>query len=164
MASGKSEGKGSGGGLIGLIVVTLLAIACGAGFGFFLNGELKAEADAAKAKPAEKAAEQKPAPQPTVSATAKLIELAPIVANLADPKDAWIRIEASILVDNDLQGADAVAAQLAEDIVAYLRTTTLAQFEGASGFQNLREDVMDRAMIRDRDHIKDVVIHGVVIE
>jgi flagellar FliL protein len=92
------------------------------------------------------------------------VELAPIVANLAEPKDAWIRIEASILVDNSLQGADAVAAELAEDVVAYLRTTTLSQFEGASGFQNLREDLKDRAMIRDRDRIKDLVIHGVVIE
>jgi len=165
MASGRSEGKGSGGGLIGLIVVTLLAIGCGAGFGFFLDGTLKAEADAAAGKPAKDAASTKPEPrQPAVPPATRLVELAPIVANLAEPKDAWIRIEASILVDNSLQGADAVAAELAEDVVAYLRTTTLSQFEGASGFQNLREDLKDRAMIRDRDRIKDLVIHGVVIE
>jgi flagellar FliL protein len=163
MASAKGDGKG-GGGMIGLIIVTMLAIGCGAGFGFFLDGELKAQTDAAKAKPNDKAAAQKAEVQPNVPPTAKLVALIPIVANLAEPKDAWIRIEASILVDNELQGADAVAAQLAEDIVAYLRTTTLAQFEGASGFQNLREDLMDRAMIRDREHIKDVVIHGVVVE
>ncbi len=69
-----------------------------------------------------------------------------------------------MLVEDMLQGADTLGAQLAEDIVAYLRTTSLAQFEGASGFQNLREDFMDRAMIRDHEHIKDVIIHGVVVE
>jgi len=160
-----AQGKKGTGGLVGLVVVTLLAIACGAGFGFFLSSELKAEADAAKAKPAGKAeVAQKVEPRPMVPASAKLVELAPIVTNLAEPKDAWIRVEASILVDNGLVGADGIAAQLAEDIAAYLRTTTLSQFEGASGFQNLRDDLRDRAMIRDQEHIKDLVIHGVVIE
>jgi flagellar FliL protein len=90
--------------------------------------------------------------------------MTPIVVNLAQPRDAWIRIEASLLVDGMEMGADVLAAQLAEDFVAYLRTATLSQFEGPSGFQNLREDFIDRATIRDREHIKDVIIHGVVVE
>jgi flagellar FliL protein len=162
MAKGdaKKDGKG-GGGLIGMIVVTVIAIGFGAGFGFFLDGQMKGEAKTEA--PKEEVAAVAPK-KSTVPPTAKLVAMAPIVANLAEPSDVWIRIEASMLIDGMDQGADALAAQVAEDFVAYLRTTALAQFEGPSGFQNLREDFFDRAAIRDRTHIKDVIIHGVVLE
>ena len=156
--------KGGGGGLIGFLLATLIAVAVGAGFGFFLDSHLKSSA---KVQPAPEAETAKPAaakPAPVVSPTAKLVPLVPVVANLAEPKDAWIRVEASILVDGEIVGIEVLAARLAEDFVAYLRTTTLSQFEGASGFENLRDDLVDRAAIRDQQIIKDVIIHGVVIE
>lgn len=160
-ADSKKDAKG-GGGLVGMIVVTLVAVGFGAGFGFFLDGQLKGEATKGE-KPKEEAVAP-PLAKSTVSATSKLVTMTPIVANLAAPNDAWIRIEASVLIDGLQQGGDALAAQVAEDFVAYLRTASLSQFEGPSGFQNLREDFLDRAKIRDREHIKDVIIHGVVIE
>lgn len=163
MASVEAQDEGKGGGLIGLIAVTLVALGFGAGFGLFLGGESKgvAEYDAAR-QVVEAKSTGKPAP--AVSPTAMLVAMTPIVVNLAEPRDTWIRIEASLLVDGMTQGADILAAQLAEDFVAYLRTARLSQFEGPSGFQNLREDLIDRAIIRDREHIKDVIIHGVVVE
>lgn len=161
MAKGDAKKEGKGGGLIGMIVVTAVAIGFGAGFGFFLDGQLKGEAK--PEAPKEEAAAAAPK-KSTVPSTARLVAMAPIVANLAEPSDVWIRIEASMLVDGLNQGADTLAARVAEDFVAYLRTTALSQFEGASGFQNLREDFFDRALIRDRTHIKDVIIHGVVLE
>jgi flagellar FliL protein len=161
VAKDGKETKG-GGGIVGLIVVTIVALGFGAGFGFFLDGQLKGTAETKSgAKEKEPVAKE---PTSAVSASSKIVAMAPIVANLAQPNDAWIRIEASILVDGMLQGADALAAQVSEDFVAYLRTAALSQFEGPSGFQNLREDLMDRATIRDREHIKDVIIHGVVVE
>jgi flagellar protein FliL len=156
-------GKGGRGGLVGFLLATVMALCVGGGFGFFLDGHLKSGApdkDGKEAAEPEKAEK----PKPVVSATAKLIGMAPLVVNLAEPKDAWIRIEASMLIDGSADGADVLAAQLGEDFVAYLRTATLGQFEGPSGFQNLREDLMDRATIRDKARIKDVIIHGVVIE
>jgi len=170
VASGGANGESKGGGLIGLVVVTLLASGLGAGFGFFLSGLDKnaAEADAAKGTDAKtkEAQSREASVKESIPSTAKLVALTPIVVNLAQPASTWIRIEASMLVDGMAEGgsADALAAQLAEDYTAYLRTATLAQFEGASGFQNLREDFLDRAIIRDREHIKDVIIHGVVVE
>ncbi|MGE0024313.1 MAG: flagellar basal body-associated protein FliL [Hyphomicrobium sp.] len=170
MAGGGASGESKGGGLIGLVVVTVLAIGLGAGFGFFLSGLEKgaAEADGAKDENAKtkEAKSRDAAAKESIPSTAKLVALTPIVVNLAQPADTWIRIEASMLVDGMAEGgeADALAAQLAEDYAAYLRTATLAQFEGASGFQNLREDFLDRAIVRDREHIKDVIIHGVVVE
>jgi flagellar FliL protein len=75
-----------------------------------------------------------------------------------------MRVEASILVEGAPEGVDVLSRQVSEDIVAYLKTASLAQFEGASGFQNLREDLMDRARVRGGEHIKDLIIHGIVVE
>lgn len=163
MAGVDAQDEGKGGGLIGLAVVTFIALGFGAGFGLFLASEPKAVEADTEAEPAAGKAE-KGRPAPSVSPDAQLVAMPPLVVNLAEPRDAWIRIEASLLVDGMKQGGHILAAQLAEDFVAYLRTATLSQFEGPSGFQNLREDFIDRAMIRDREHIKDVIIHGVVVE
>ncbi len=166
MASAEAKGDGKdGGGLIGFVIVTVLALGLGAGFGFFLAdlpAPLAETVDAASAT-SEQTGAAKSAVQ-GVDGTAKLVAMTPIVVNLAQPPDAWIRIEASLLVQGMDFGSDVLAGQVAEDFVAYLRTATLSQFEGPSGFQNLREDFIDRATIRDREHIKDVIIHGVVIE
>jgi len=156
-----SGGKGEGG-LVGFLIVTAIALVVGGGFGFFLDGHLKSGTKPVEVQEAEPGRTAKP--KAVLSSNDKLVALAPVVANLAEPSDTWIRIEASILVGADTQGADTLAAKLAEDFVAYLRTATLNQFEGASGFQNLRDDLKDRARIREPDRIKDVIVHGVVIE
>ena len=44
----KGEEKGKGGGLVGIVLVTLLALGAGAGFGIFLDGYLKQGGGAAK--------------------------------------------------------------------------------------------------------------------
>jgi flagellar protein FliL len=149
----------SGGGLVGLVIVTLLAAAGGAGFGFYIFGQFGG-APPAPAPEAHKPEE----PKPAIASGARLVELAPIVANLAEPRDVWMRVEASILIEGASEGVDVLSRQVSEDIVAYLKTASLAQFEGASGFQNLREDLMDRARVRDGEHIKDLIIHGIVVE
>jgi flagellar FliL protein len=168
MASAAATGDGKdGGGLIGFVIVTALALGLGAGFGFFV-ADLPApqtetvDAPGKKSEPTDRDAAKSVVQG--VDGTAKLVAMTPIVVNLAQPQDAWIRIEASLLVQGMDFGADILAGQVAEDFVAYLRTATLSQFEGPSGFQNLREDFIDRATIRDREHIKDVIVHGVVIE
>ena len=156
-----NESKGGGGGLIGFIIVTVLALGIGGAFGMFVLSAQPKQVEAEPSKDAHAAAEK---PKGAVPEGAKLVELTPIVVNLAQPAQSWIRIEASLLIQGMPEGADHLAAQLAEDFTAYLRTASLSQFEGPSGFQNLREDLVDRATIRDREHIKDVIIHGVVIE
>lgn len=162
MASVDAQDGGKAGGLIGFVIVTIVALGFGAGFGLFISDEPKtiqteSDAETAGAKARSKAAA-------VVPATSRLVALPPLVVNLAAPRNTWIRIEASLLVDEKAEGADVLAARLAEDFVAYLRTASLSQFEGPSGFQNLREDLVDRAMIRGREHIKDVIVHGVVVE
>lgn len=155
--SAKGEKKGSGA-ILGIAIVTLLAVGAGGGFGFYLSGNLKTPADAHPAKPAH--AEEKL----KVPSGAKLVELAPIIANLAEPKNAFVRIEGSLVLEGEVEDAAALGSKISEDIVAYLKTTSLAQFEGASGFQYLREDLNDRARVRGGKEVRELVIHGMVVE
>lgn len=162
MAVTDAQAGNGGGGLVGFVIVSVIALGLGAGFGMFLGNVPKDEAVKVAGKEKAPVVEKPVAPKGYPDA--KLVEMAPIVANLGGPGDSWIRVEASILVQGFDEGANALAAQLAEDFAAYLKTATLSQFEGPSGFQNLREDFLDRATIRDREHIKDVIIHGIVVE
>jgi len=150
----------SSGGIAGILIVTLLAAGGGGGFGFYLSGSLKEKEPPKKAAQAATKDEAKPNP----AAGTRLVEMTPIIANLAEPKTAWIRIEASLVIDRELEEVQALIGKIAEDITAYLKSTTLAQFEGGSGFQNLREDLNERARLRGGKDVKEVVVHGVVVE
>ena len=158
MAKAGKSGDGNSGGLVGVILVTILALAAGAGFGFFLAGTMKPPAEAKAVEP------PKPEAKTNVPANAKLVQLKPIIANLAEPKDTWMRIESTLVLQGEVEGAEALGTKIAEDIAAYLRTTTLAQFEGASGFQNLIEDLDDRVRLRGGKDVRELAVHGVVIE
>jgi flagellar FliL protein len=57
-----------------------------------------------------------------------------------------------------------LVAQITEDIIAFLRTVTLVQIQGASGFQHLREDLSDRVRVRSGGKIRDLVIQSMIIE
>lgn len=155
------KGKG-GGGLIGFILVTLVAIGAGAGFGMFLYGSLFSEPEEVKLAAKKKKKADVPEPKPLDNT--KLVTLTPVIAELPDSDNTWLRIEASVVVDATTVGESVVAAEVAADIAAYLRSTTLVQLEGPSGYINLRQDLVDRARIRAPGKVKDLVIHGMVLE
>ena len=51
----------------------------------------------------------------------------------------------------------AAGGAITEDIVAFLRTVSLPQIEGASGFQHLREDLNDRVRVRSGGKVRELV-------
>ncbi|HZT49601.1 MAG TPA: flagellar basal body-associated FliL family protein [Hyphomicrobiaceae bacterium] len=87
-----------------------------------------------------------------------------IVTNLASPQKTWIRLEASILASDPGADNSSMAAAIAEDVVAYLRTVPVTQLEGPSGFLHLREDLNDRARIRSGGKVRELVIQSLVLE
>ena len=118
MASADTSGEKGGGVLIGLVVVTLLALGFGAGFGMLLD---TASTSVVETKPDSKQKPDKKAekgPPPSALTTGKLVTMTPIVADLAEPQGTWIRIDASMVVAGMETGTEVLAAQLAEDFVA----------------------------------------------
>jgi flagellar FliL protein len=88
-----------------------------------------------------------------------------IITNLAAPERAWIRLEASLVMENEQSAeANALAGAIVEDIVAFLRTVSLRQLQGASGYQHLREDLNDRVRMRGGGKVRDLLIQNLVVE
>jgi flagellar protein FliL len=94
-----------------------------------------------------------------------LVNLPPIVTNLADPQDAWVRLQASIVFDTQAVPApDVLAAQISEDFLGFLKTVTVAQIGGASGLQHLREDLSERASVRSEGRVRELIIQSLVVQ
>jgi flagellar protein FliL len=159
-APGKEGAKKSGGGisLLGILIITFLAVGAGGFFGMQVPGLTKTGPDKPKAA-AVNEHEQKP------PSTALVQPLPPITTNLAQPSTTWIRIESSVVINADM-GPDAkvIAARMSEDIIGYLRTLSIDQIEGPSGFQHLREDLNDRVRVRSEGKASELIIQSLILE
>ena len=149
--------KASGGlSVIGLVLLSLIAAGSGAGFGMMLPG-LMEKKPTPVAEPSKAALAHGPAVQ--------LLPLNPITTNLAQPASTWIRLESSLIVEQDLGSGSAVMTRrLAEDILGYLRTVSLDQIAGPSGYQHLREDLSDRVRVRSEGKVSDIIITSLIVE
>lgn len=149
-------------GVLGFIIAMLIAtVVSGVGGGVFgMYGTNNTGAPSEKKR--ENAADARKQP---FTEGLNLKSLSPIVTNLAGPKGTWIRLEAAIVVAADGGKEDnMLAGKISEDIVAYLRTVPMGQIEGANGFQNLREDLNERARVRSAGRVREVVIQSLVVE
>lgn len=92
-------------------------------------------------------------------------ELAPIVTNLASPEGAVVRLQTAIVYDkSDAQQIDIVAAKIGDDMLAFVKTLTVAELQGASGLQHLREDLNDRAAVRSDGRVHELMIEMLVVQ
>ncbi len=142
-----------------MLLMTIIAAGLGGGLGIKLADQVE---DAVRAK---ESAEEKPTALLNYTGATHLKALAPIVTNLAEPHDTWIRLEASIVFDDEAIATDDVlAGRITDDFLAYLRTVALSQVDGPSGMQHLREDLTDRARIRSDGRVREVVIQTLVFQ
>ena len=87
------------------------------------------------------------------------------MTNLAAPDGAWVRLQAAIVYDKvDQPKIDIMASKVVDDTMAFLKTLTVAQLQGATGLQHLREDLNERAGLRSDGHVKELMIEMLVIE
>jgi flagellar protein FliL len=138
---------------IALLVVTLLAGAVGAVF--------TPHSGLPGSQPAKQAVEEDAATAPT----SNIFDLPPIVTNLGSPQEMWIRLETSMIYDSTtVKHPEALAAEIANDLLAYLRTVAVSQIQGPIGLQNLRQDLNERASIRSNGAVKELVMKTLVIQ
>jgi flagellar FliL protein len=141
-----------------MVALSLGAAAVGIGLGLLLGGTPNKDIHGA-AKPPDATSESK------YGGETNLLELPPVIANLAEPSDAWVRVQASIVFDGKaVPKPDLVAAEISEDILGFMRTMTLAQIGGASGLQHVREDLNERASIRSKGLVRELIIQTLVVQ
>ena len=92
-------------------------------------------------------------------------ELPAIVTNLSDPAEMRVRLQVAIVyAKKGVENPTVMAAQISDDLVAFLKTLTIRQLQGASGLQNLREDLNERAAVRSDGKVTEVVIEALVVQ
>ncbi len=143
--------RGLRGSLTEIALIVLIGGAIGAAF------EAARPGPATVANPASASA--------PLAGQSSIYDLPPIVTNLAEPQDTWVRLEGSIVFDPRLMPhPEAAAARLGDDILAYLRTLTLKQIEGPVGLEDLRQDLSERAATRTSGKTSEFVIRMLVVQ
>lgn len=157
-AKDKTEKQAKGGiSVLAILIISLIGAGAGAGFGFMSEALFAVV-------PPKPPAEEAPA-ESQVAAITAIKPMPPITANLAKPKSTWIRLEASLVVKKDLgPESDVLASKMAEDIVGFLRTLSIDQISGPSGFQHLREDLNDRVRVRSEGKVSELIIQSMILE
>jgi flagellar protein FliL len=113
---------------------------------------------------ADKTTQESSASSPPAQAST-VVDLPPIVTNLGAPQDTWVRLEGSIIFDpKTLSHPEAMAAQIGDDLLAYLRTVSLQQLEGPIGLENIRQDLGERAAARSGGKVRGFVIRTLVVQ
>lgn len=145
--------------ILGLLIITLVA----AGGGWLISTQIYAMASSEIKKTLKQEEDAKP--KTVNKAFTNLLELAPIVTNLSAPEDTWIRVEAAVVVDNPNQPeTDVLAREITGDFLSYLRTVSITQVQGAIGLEHLRQDLKERATIRSKGRVRELIIHSMVIQ
>lgn len=158
---GKAPGQGSSAlaFTIAMVAITLFAGLGGASFGLMV---LPIAHEESKGKSQVEALEPG---KPRFSEGALIKTLAPIVTNLAGSSRTWIRLESSIIIEaSDAGDGTVLASQVGDDIIAFLRTVSAKEIEGASGYQHLREDLNDRVRVRSGGKVRELIIQALILE
>ncbi len=142
---------------LGAILPILVLTAAAGGGGALIGNQIVSAARLA-------AVPEAPAAKAAPVSTRVLKELVPVVTNLASPEGAWIRLQTAIVYDrSDAAQMDVVGTKVGEDILAYVRTLTLSELQGASGLQALRDDLNERAALRSEGKVRELLIEMLVV-
>ena len=156
-AGGKSGGKAWIG---ALALVTLVAVGAGGGVGLYLLSSVEKAVDLRKRDEHVQATRVL-----NYTGDLALASVGSVVTNLAEPSDAWVRLESSIVFKSgSLPNPDVLLAEIRADLLAYLRTLSTAQIEGASGLLHLREDLAERAGLRSKGLVREFIVESLVVQ
>lgn len=144
-----------------LAVALLLGVGGGGAFGYFVI-------------PSAPASQTKDAPAPAIKSNvpqmgrfpsdALEIGVPSIIVDLKGEPKSRVRLDLSIVAVHGTSATGTLKDEVREDVIAYLKGLTVADIQGVRGFQNLREQLDDRAKIRGRGAILGLLIGGFVIE
>ncbi len=159
----KKSGSGS---IIQLLISAVAVTAVAAGGGIFLGQKTAATIETTIAL--RDAANRPPEDHPVslkYSGDMVLQPIEAVVTNLFSPADTWIRLETAMVFKNgSLDNPEITAAELRQDMLAYLRTVTMARLDGPSALQHLRDDLNERASLRTGGRVSELIIQTLIIQ
>jgi flagellar protein FliL len=155
-----SEGRAEKNKIVGLLFVVAVLTA-GAGLIGYLGGQhLKRSLSVSPVLTPVVIAEAQTMKAPGVH----VVAIPAIVTNLAGEGARWIRLETTAVIADEKAIPAGLPAQMADDLVALMRTLDVRHLSGASGFQHLREEILERMRTRSGGRVRDVTIQTMVIE
>ncbi|MDF1608860.1 flagellar basal body-associated FliL family protein [Hoeflea sp. YIM 152468] len=159
----EEDGKAPKTGLLITVAIVLGLSLIAAGGGWMVGGVIAPQMDQSESAAAKSAGgDTKKQEDAQDKPRQNLVALEPITTNLSYPSDNWIRIEMSLLFED--QPDNALADRIHQDTLAYLRTVSLQQIEGPRGFQYLRDDLRERVKLRSEGRVNDILLRTFVIE
>lgn len=161
MAGDKGKGEkqaGKGGFLVSALIAILLGVGGGGAFGYFMLPD-----GAASQSKGESQAQPEPVPGRFPSDAIELT-VPSVITNLDASPKMRARLDVSIIVAHGTPASTSLVGEVREDMIAYLKGLTVADIQGVRGFQNLREQLDDRARVRGRGAILGLLIGGLVLE
>jgi flagellar protein FliL len=186
---GQADDKGGGkGGVIALALLTLVAAGAGAAHGLQTYKIIEA---AAPVNPVAGAVASEPAggghgapaaahgggaqgapsgagakvEKPKLPSKLVTKQLQPLITNILLPADLWVRLEGAIVYDQaEVDDPDIMLTQLSGDLLAYLRTLTLREMQGADGLMFVRQDMKERVIARTQGKARDIIIQTLVVQ
>jgi flagellar FliL protein len=144
------------------LVALLLGGAGGGAFGYFVMPDGSATAT--------KETSETVAPKTSSSTTGRFpddaleIQVPSIIVDLDGEPRKKIRLDLSLIAAHGTSQTGSLKNEVREDVIAYLKGLKVTDIQGVRGFQNLREQLDDRAKIRGRGAILGLLIGGLVIE
>ncbi|KQQ25983.1 flagellar basal body protein FliL [Methylobacterium sp. Leaf125] len=157
--TGAKKGGGKGW-ILALALTSLVAIGTGGGLGMYLLSTVEKAVDVKKKDEDDKAVKVL-----KYTGDVALRSVGSVVTNLADSNDAWVRLESSVVFKTgSVPNPDVALAEIRSDIVAYLRTVSLKQLEGASGLLHLREDLNERVALRTKGQVRELIVEMLVVQ
>lgn len=141
-----------------ILIAAALVSMCSGGIGFFSGTQVRKLIATDQSKPTASLAAR------TSTEDLQVLSLPSIVTNLAGSEGGWVRLEVVVLIDGKKAVQPDLSARLAQDTTALMRTLSLRQISGASGFQHLREELVDRMKTRSSERVRDIMIQSLVIE
>lgn len=162
----------------GILVPLLIVLVLGAGAGFGYGTTIGAPPATGAVKPSSEAENGDGGKRATATADSgplgkadtdrfreHVIPLDPMIVNLGSAAGRWLRLEGSVTFAQPLkEGREALVAQLNEDLMGHLRSTSLAQIESPSGLEFLRDDLTEIVHLRTKGRAKRFILRTLVVE
>ncbi|RCS23977.1 flagellar basal body protein FliL [Phyllobacterium salinisoli] len=157
-------GKAAIGPLMGtLAAVAMLTVVAGGG-GWLLGGYISGTGEMAGPVSGGAAPSKEPGKGHEAQPLGNVIELKPILTNLAVPSTTWVRLESALVARPGEDIAPELAMKISDDFMAFMRSASLMQLQGATGLAYLRADLEERAKLRSDGKVERVFISSLVVE